>query len=88
MLAELVVVRDMKECLDECELDSDLFADSIEQDVQGNTCSWYAAMKLTHPQVCDSSAAKKMCGGEFTMIVFSAYVVYCKMCLCFRSRLF
>jgi len=88
VLAELDVVGDMKECFDECELESDLFADSIEQDVQGNTCSWYAAMKLTHPRVCDSSAAKKMCGGEFIMIVFSAYVVHCKMCLCFRSHLF
>ena len=52
---------DMKECFDEGDLESNSFVDTLQQDVQGHTCSYYVQMKTSHPQVCDSSAAKTMC---------------------------
>jgi hypothetical protein len=58
---EVDVAGDMKECFDESDLESNSFVDTLQQDVQGHTCSYYAKMKTSHPQVCDSSAAKTMC---------------------------
>jgi len=58
---EMDVAGDMKECFDESDLESNSFVDTLQQDVQGHTCSYYAKMKTSHPQVCDSSAAKTMC---------------------------
>jgi len=58
---EMDVAGDMKECFDESDLESNSFVDTLQQDVQGHTCSFYAKMSTSHPQVCDSSAAKTMC---------------------------
>ena len=58
---ETDVAGDMKECFDESDLESDSFVDTLQQDVQGHKCSYYAKMKTSYSQVCDSSAAKTMC---------------------------
>jgi len=58
---EIDMAGDMKECFDESDLESNSFVDTLQQDVQGHTCSFYAKMSTSHPQVCDSSAAKTMC---------------------------
>jgi len=62
-------VGDMKECYDESDLESGSFADTTQQDVQGNTCSWYAARQSSHPQVCSSSAAKQMCPVHILLLI-------------------
>jgi len=66
---EADLLGDMKECFDESDLESGSFADTIQQDIQMNTCSWYASRKRSHPQVCSSSAAKQMCPVRTRLLV-------------------
>jgi len=51
----------MKECYDESDVESNHFMDTLEVDVQGHSCQWYAQMKTAYPQVCASSIARRMC---------------------------
>ncbi len=51
----------MKECYEELDVESNQFMDTLEVDVQGHSCLWYAQMKTAYPQICASSNARRMC---------------------------